>query len=430
MNNNIQGLIDSGNSVISLPSGEFQGPVVISKPCTVTGSCTTIWNNSGCALLINSPGVTVKDLRIEMINPGEGKFSVCTLYPVTLENVEIIGPTAGFGFEDTVPEQTRQLKIGTFRAEEQNSYFFEIYAPENAVLETDMQDIILEPSKLKQGINSVKIITGPVPSGTFIYGDILMKSVFNRRLYIQGCSSSSAEKAEDIRINSIVAPDTEELRRKADLFLGNTSQIKPRESTVTPDRTKSDEKSSRAAGYHNQEIKISSVHTLRRGERINIEAYTGKPVRVYMGQRALFNKMDIDMYAFMLDETGVTSCDDDFVFFSNKETVSGALTFMDDNSIQLDFSKVPSHIKKISFVYSIYQPGASDNFSKVMDPFVSVVQDSKEILRYTATELFAETTIIFLEIYKHSSGWKLNTIGQGYKEGLKRLCAGYGLIVS
>ena len=35
-----------------------------------------------------------------------------------------------------------------------------------------------------------------------------------------------------------------------------------------------------------------------------------------------------------------------------------------------------------------------------------------------------------MEIYKHNSGWKLNTVGQGYRDGLKRLCASYGLIVS
>ncbi|MGN0582168.1 MAG: TerD family protein, partial [Oscillospiraceae bacterium] len=121
---------------------------------------------------------------------------------------------------------------------------------------------------------------------------------------------------------------------------------------------------------------------------------------------------------------------DDFVFFGNRDTVSGALVFNEDKSIEADLKKVPDHIKKISFVYSIYKPGPLDNFSKVKEPFVSVSQNNREILKYTATELFAETTIIFFEIYKHSSGWKINAIGQGYKEGLKRLCAGYGLIVS
>ena len=65
-----------------------------------------------------------------------------------------------------------------------------------------------------------------------------------------------------------------------------------------------------------------------------------------------------------------------------------------------------------------------------MDPFVSLICQGKEIYKYTATELFAETTIIFLDIYRYNSRWKLNTIGQGYREGLKKLCSSYGLIVS
>lgn len=425
MDSNIQQLIDSGNLIVTLPPGEYKGPFVINRPCTVEGNNTTLWNDGGAVVVVTVPGVTLRNLRIEMIDTAEGNYSLGSLHPVSAENTEIIGYTAGFGDEDTVPLMTKQLKLGTFQADLKNEFYFEIYSPGISSLESLIQDIKLEPANLTNGINKVKIITEGVPSGTFIYGDILMKSRFNRRFYIQGMSSDSAEKSDGTVISSISPSSSDGLADKAKVFLSTLSERAVKKNDSSSVQRQSEKPAAKA-----EPAKPAAVHMLRRGERINIDEYSSKPMRVYTGYRALFSELDIDMYAFMLDENGVTSCDDDFVFFGNRETMSGALTYMDDNSVQTDLSRVPEHIKRISFVYSIYQPGLNDNFSKVLDPFVSVIQDNREIVRYTASELFAETTIIFMEIYRHNSGWKLNTIGQGYREGLKRLCANYGLIVT
>ena len=435
-NNNIQQLIDSGNGVILLPPGEFKGPFYVDHPCTVEGNGTTLWNSKDFVIAVNSSGVTLKNLRVELIDTEEGGFSVCSESDTKTENVEIIGHTAGFAGEDTVPESTRQLKLGKFRAEEANTFIFEVYSPGEAELVTDMQDIALDPVRLSGGVNRVRIKTSGVPSGTFIYGDILMKSEFIRRFYVQGQASESTETVNDRLIRTVDAAEAERLKGKIpenEVYVKALKRVK----TSVPAGETAEKRTVAASPEIKADVREepavqqnSGVHVLARGERVSIDNYKFRPLRIYMSFRALFSEMDIDPYAFMLDETGVTSCDDDFVFFGNRETMSGAITFMDDGSIELDLNKVPDHIKKISFVYSIYQPGPNDNFSKVMDPFVSVLQDGSELFRYTASELFAETTIIFMEIYKHRSEWKLNTIGQGYREGLKRLCASYGLIVS
>lgn len=428
----IQKNIDSGNGIIILPPGEYQGTFYVDHPCIIEGNGTTLWNCKETVFIITSDGVTLKNIRIELIEPLEDAYSVCTSSPVVTDNVEIIGRTSGFGEEDFVPEMNKQLKLGKFASENSNTFICEIYSPGIASLETKMQDIALDPVNLVPGINRVKISTANIPHGTFIYGDLMLKSSFLRRFYVQGTADQNSEILSDRIISVVDQEKINEMRaRCADFESARMELINKASVKRNAEETNS---ASGCVEVHTRELSTETEHEgpyiLARGERINIDQYSGKKLKVYMSYRALFKDIDIDPYAFMLDETGVTSCDDDFVFFGNRETMSGALTFNEDKSIEVDLTRVPNHIKKISFVYSIYKPGPNDNFSKVMDPFISVVQNNREIVRYTASELFAQTTIIFLEMYKHNSGWKMNTIGQGYREGLKRLCASYGLIVS
>jgi len=419
VNNTIQQIIDSGGPVITLPPGEFKGPFYIKYPCVVEGNNTTLWNNRETVLFIESDGVTLKNLRVELINSEDKTYSVCSSAYTMTENVEIIGRTSGFGEEDCVPYMTKQLHLGKFRADTENTFVFEVYSAGDSSLCTDVKDIELEPTVLKNGINKVKLTVSPLSTGTLLYGDIIIRSRFSRRFYINGRASDSAEIIRDKSISHI----DENIIYKPD----------PVEAVVSTNKKQTIRSAAPRTPIDNVQEKIpvpQGVHILTRGERISIDRYASAPMKVYMGYRALFKQIDIDPYAFMLDSSGVTSCDDDFVFFGNTDTQCGALFFNSDKSIDIDLRRVPEHIKRISFVYSIYQPDHNDNFSKVMDPYISIMQKNSEIVRYTASELFAETTIIFLEMYRHNTEWKLNTIGQGYREGLKRLCANYGLIVS
>ena len=414
----IQQKIDSGSGVINLPSGEYKGPFYINHPCIVEGKNTTLWNSKETVLVINSSGVILKNLRLEMINPVSGEFTLFSKNPVTIENVEICGTVYGFGKEDSVPELEKQIRLEKFKSESNNSFYVDFYSPSAAELNTDLKDISFEPGILKEGINKVKINISPLPSKTLLYGDIVLKSVFNRRFYISGIADENAETQTDKYIHKI-----------DENIITNENQ---NDSSHTDDKLQVMHSVRNEQLVHSTHENREQVcnHVLTRGERLCLDNYTSSPLKIRMGYKALYKQMDIDPYAFMLDSNGITSCDDDFVFFGNRDTNSHALFFNEDKSIDVDLTKVPEHIMRVSFVYSIYNPEFNDNFSKVIDPYITISQNNIEIVRYTAEELFAETTIIFLDIYKHNGKWKLNTIGQGYKEGLKRLCANYGLIVS
>ena len=87
----IQQKIDSGNGIIILPPGEYQGPFFINHPCTVEGNGTTLWNRGETVLVVASAGVTLKNLRVELIDRAADAYSVCSSEKVSVENVEIIG---------------------------------------------------------------------------------------------------------------------------------------------------------------------------------------------------------------------------------------------------------------------------------------------------------------------------------------------------
>src|SRR5947207_15290381 len=82
---NLQSNLDqlSSGDVLKLEParGEFKGPLVINKPAVIDGQGGTIWATTGPVLQIDSPGVELRDLFVEITSrdaslTGE---SVCAL---------------------------------------------------------------------------------------------------------------------------------------------------------------------------------------------------------------------------------------------------------------------------------------------------------------------------------------------------------------
>ena len=150
---------------------------------------------------------------------------------------------------------------------------------------------------------------------------------------------------------------------------------------------------------------------------------------------------DLDASAFLLGENGKATGDVDFVFYSNLEHPSGAVTHMgdnrtgagegDDEQIKVDLSQVPANIFRIAFTVTIYDAEARrQNFGQVSNAFIRLVNadTDEELIRYDLGEDFSiETAMVVGELYRHNGEWKFNAIGSGYQGGLAALCANYGI---
>ncbi len=152
---------------------------------------------------------------------------------------------------------------------------------------------------------------------------------------------------------------------------------------------------------------------------------------------------DLDASAFLTDENGKVLSDSDFIFYSNLQHSSGAVTHTgdnltgegegDDEVIKVDLSLVPANISKIAFTVTIYDADSrNQNFGQVSNAYIRIVDENTgtEVIRYDLGEDFSvETAIVVGEIYRNSGEWKFNAIGSGFSGGLAALCRNFGVNV-
>ena len=153
---------------------------------------------------------------------------------------------------------------------------------------------------------------------------------------------------------------------------------------------------------------------------------------------------DLDASAFLLSDSGKVSSQDDFIFYGNLNHVSGSVIHQGDNRtgtgegddelINVDLSKVPDNITRITFTATIHEAEERrQNFGQVSNAYIRVFDEANgnEILRYDLGEDFSiETAVVFGELYKNNGEWKFNALGSGYQGGLAALCASYGVEVN
>lgn len=188
---------------------------------------------------------------------------------------------------------------------------------------------------------------------------------------------------------------------------------------------------------------------LSKGQKINLTKDNPGLKKVIVGLGWDTNRydggvdFDLDASAFLVGENGKVNNDLDFIFYNNLEHPSKSVTHTgdnrtgdgdgDDESILIDFSKIPTNMQKIGITVTIHDAEQrSQNFGQVSNAFVRIVNEEtgNEILRYDLTEEFSiETALVFCELYRHDGEWKFSAVGSGFQGGLAALCKNYGLDV-
>lgn len=150
---------------------------------------------------------------------------------------------------------------------------------------------------------------------------------------------------------------------------------------------------------------------------------------------------DLDASAFMIDANRVIPAEEYFVFYGNTDSPDKALHHTgddptggnsaegDDETIQVDLSRVNSDVQEILFVVTIHEAThRKQNYGQVRDSYIRIVDDSngQEIAKYELGEDFSiETAIEFGRLYKKDGKWKFEASGIGYKEDLAFFLAKY-----
>lgn len=152
---------------------------------------------------------------------------------------------------------------------------------------------------------------------------------------------------------------------------------------------------------------------------------------------------DLDGSVFLLNTSGRVRNDGDFIFYNNKLGADGSVEHTgdnktgqgdgDDETVNIDLSKVPADIDKIVVAVTIHEADTrAQNFGQVAKAYIRVLNKDggAEIARYDLSEdASTDTAMIFGEVYRHGTDWKFRAVGQGYAGGLAPLARNYGVDV-
>lgn len=400
------------NSEVTLPSGEFEGPLVIDKPLRVRGKTTTIWAKRSPVIEIRSGGVTLEDIRAEITEGSIEEPAVKASAACAVRNVEVLGRVSGFGAEDGFFDIPRTIALGNFPSTAENSFRLEVNVPAKTEIFCELREVTFEPKVLEAGRNTLVIKLGEISAMTFLYAEVLFKSKFTRRVYLTGKPDALAHKAELKEIYA--APE------RSDEFISDAEEYEAQLEVPMTDVI------ANVAGRQlNHDLPTLDM---KRGQRVGLLQYLGEQFEVWFSAN-LPQGIEIDPYVFLLQAGDKASGDEGLVFFGNARSKNGeAQYFPEDGHVAIDLTKVTPEIQKIALAYSIYDGGASKNFRKVGSPRVSLRVGEERVV-FNIDSLGDEATIVALEFYLYKGEWKISAVGAGFRDGLAKLCNHYGIEV-
>lgn len=397
----------SAGGRITLPSGEFEGPLIVAKPLHLIGNNTTIWAKSGAVIEVRTAGATLENLRAEITEGSLESAAIIASAPVSVNGVEVLGEVRGFGGEDGHFDVPRTIELGEFQSDSENTFSLVVNVPAETVIECAARGVKFSPNTLKAGRNELLITVSGISAQTFLYAEALFKSRFQRRIYLTGRPKADAPRADNKRIYT--APE-----RTMESAAGVQTTPEP---VPTP---KTDVISLREP---------QSILEMGRGQRVPLDKYLGTKFRIgFTCEKP--TGMEIDPYAFLLDEKEHSLGDEGLVFFGNESSPNGEVVYFPvDGHIEIDIARIDYRVRKIALAYSIYAGNSSNNFSAVKKPRVAILDGDRERVAFTMDGLTRESTVIALELYLYKGEWKISAVGAGYNDGMAKLCNRYGIEV-
>lgn len=407
----------SPNSEVVLPSGEFEGPLIIDKPLRVRGKTTTLWAKRSPVIEIKSGGVSLEDIRAEITEGSIEEPAVKASAACAVRNVEVLGRVSGFGAEDGFFDVPRTIALGGFPSNTENTYRLEINVPAKTEIFCELREVTFEPKTLEAGRNTLTIKIGEISAMTFLYAEVLFKSKLTRRVYLTGKPDANAAKAEQKPIYT--APE------RLDEFISTAEEYEAQIELPIIELPKSDVIANVAGRQVNHELPALDM---KRGQRVGLLQYLGEQFEVWFTAN-MPQGIEIDPYVFLLAAGDRAIGDEGLVFFGNARSKNGeALYFPEDGHVAIDLTKVPPEIQKIALAYSVYDGGRSKNFRSVSSPRVSL-RVGEERVTFSIDNLGDEATIVALEFYLYKGEWKISAVGAGFRDGLAKLCNHYGIEV-
>lgn len=389
----------------TLPPGEYEGPLRVLCPCTIDGGGATLWARQGPVLTVAAAGVTVKNLRVEVTESASGPAAAALTTEhadTVLEQVEVRGDVVGVPREAPHWELPSLLSLGDFAAGVENSFALRLTVPAGAELVCGLGGVTLSPGRLAVGEQTVLLQVDALRDRTILYGEIFVKTKVLRRICVTGRAMKDAPQRRETAPTSPAAE----------------GPVPVPEALIAP----------AAEG--------ESVPYVKRGQRVAFQELGQSPrmLKAALEYQGLRQPLELDAYVFLLQGNNRVRGDADFVFFGNPASQDGAVRLAESGSVPLvlaDLEKLDPAVERVAICYSIYedQKKGGQTFAQVQDPLFRVFAGEQEVFRLKLEDLRVEKTLVAAEVYRYKGQWKLNFVGAGYRDGLRRLCESYGIEV-
>lgn len=180
------------------------------------------------------------------------------------------------------------------------------------------------------------------------------------------------------------------------------------------------------------------VKQVQKGQKVAIETQARiTAIQAKLGWNVTNPDCDVDVSAFLLNNTGKVIGDSWFVFYGQESSPDGSTIFsasqgQDRETISVDFTKLNPNVSKIVFVLTINEALEKHlNFSMLKDAYIRIMDASNnELVSFKMEEYYSNVTSMMIgEIYQHNGTWKFNAIGNGVARDLAGLCELYGVRV-
>ena len=186
-------------------------------------------------------------------------------------------------------------------------------------------------------------------------------------------------------------------------------------------------------------IKIPQLcNMIQKGQKVPVSLLNSQIVDVCMGWNVNNSDCDVDVSAFLLNDTGKVIGDNWFVFYGQTDSPDGSVHFSaesqhDREEVSVNLSRLNPIVKKIVFVLTINDAVQKKlNFSMINDAYIRILDHSsrQEIVSFKMDEYYSNVISMMIgELYIYNGAWKFNAIGNGVAKDLAGLCQLYGVQV-
>ena len=143
----------------------------------------------------------------------------------------------------------------------------------------------------------------------------------------------------------------------------------------------------------------------------------------------ILSQSAIDCAAYRLTTDGKVRGDGDMVFYGQKRSDDGSVSFRghdSDGFFDIDLPAQPANIEKIALAFS-----SAQTLAQVGDVDIQVLQGSQVLMTCQLSAAGRnEKAIILAECYRRQGNWKFRFIAQGFNGGLKPLSEHFGVEIA